>query len=156
MDASIMKYSLLTNPRTTNVNTHIDCDVTLEDGSVIPFTSAPDADTEYGIEIYKKLKTGKFGKVNKAPQSGGIYFWDRDAWTLFKTAEAVAVEQAEKVKSDRLSEAGQVLGVLSDAVDLGIATDEEKHRFDEWRKYRVVVSRVDTASPDIAWPEVPQ
>ncbi|ECY4497100.1 tail fiber assembly protein, partial [Salmonella enterica subsp. enterica serovar Stanley] len=33
------------------------------------------------------------------------------------------------------------------------ATDDEKAQLDEWKKYRVLVNRVDTANPD--WPDVP-
>ncbi|ECV9912023.1 tail fiber assembly protein [Salmonella enterica subsp. enterica] len=40
-----------------------------------------------------------------------------------------------------------------DAIDLGIATDEEKSQLAEWKKYRVLVNRVDTSNPD--WPDVP-
>ncbi len=42
---------------------------------------------------------------------------------------------------------------LQDAVDLDIATDDEKAQLDEWKKYRVLVNRVDTSNPD--WPEQP-
>ncbi|EBA1890335.1 TPA: tail fiber assembly protein [Salmonella enterica subsp. houtenae] len=37
---------------------------------------------------------------------------------------------------------------LQDAVYPGIATDDEKVQFDEWKKYRLVVNRVDTLNPD--------
>ncbi|EEE2022179.1 tail fiber assembly protein, partial [Salmonella enterica subsp. enterica serovar Clackamas] len=39
------------------------------------------------------------------------------------------------------------------AVDPGIATDDEKAQLDEWKKYRVLVNRVDTSNPD--WPTPP-
>ncbi|NYK86809.1 tail fiber assembly protein, partial [Salmonella enterica] len=35
----------------------------------------------------------------------------------------------------------------------GIATDDEKAQLDEWKKYRVLVNRVDTSNPD--WSEKP-
>ncbi|EAA2712373.1 tail fiber assembly protein [Salmonella enterica subsp. enterica] len=38
-------------------------------------------------------------------------------------------------------------------MDPGIATDEEKSQLAEWKKYRVLVNRVDTSNPD--WPEQP-
>ncbi|EAM2862603.1 hypothetical protein AHS81_01750 [Salmonella enterica] len=38
-------------------------------------------------------------------------------------------------------------------MDLGIATDDEKAQLDEWKKYRVLVSRVDISNPD--WPQKP-
>lgn len=46
---------------------------------------------------------------------------------------------------------------LQDAVDLDMATDEEKSRYDAWRKYRVLLMRVDTSqAPDINWPDPPE
>ncbi|ECO5043119.1 tail fiber assembly protein [Salmonella enterica] len=34
-----------------------------------------------------------------------------------------------------------------------MATDDEKTQIDEWKKYRVLVNRVDTVNP--VWPEQP-
>ncbi|EMY0612461.1 tail fiber assembly protein [Yersinia enterocolitica] len=42
------------------------------------------------------------------------------------------------------------------AVDKGIATEEESTALDEWKKYRVLLMRVDTSkAPDILWPPQP-
>ena len=44
-----------------------------------------------------------------------------------------------------------------DAVDAGIATTEEAAALAEWKKYRVLLMRVDTdTAPEIIWPEQPQ
>ncbi|WP_241232571.1 tail fiber assembly protein, partial [Escherichia coli] len=43
-----------------------------------------------------------------------------------------------------------------DAVDADIATDEETSTLTEWKKYRVLLMRVDTSTaPDIEWPTPP-
>ena len=42
---------------------------------------------------------------------------------------------------------------LQDAVELGIATAEETAALSEWKKYRVLLMRVDTAKPE--WPTQP-
>ncbi|WP_332128981.1 tail fiber assembly protein, partial [Escherichia coli] len=45
---------------------------------------------------------------------------------------------------------------LQDAVDLEIATDEERWLLEAWNKFRVLLNRVDTSTaPDIEWPAVP-
>ncbi|MGG2140372.1 tail fiber assembly protein [Symbiopectobacterium sp. RP] len=44
---------------------------------------------------------------------------------------------------------------LQDAVDLDMATDEEKAALTEWQKYVVLLSRVDVNATDIEWPEQP-
>ncbi|HEC8642123.1 TPA: tail fiber assembly protein [Salmonella enterica subsp. enterica serovar Newport] len=60
--------------------------------------------------------------------------------------------EAEKVR--RLAEAEAAIAPLARAVKRDIATDEEQKRLDAWELYSVLVSRVDTASPD--WPEKPE
>ncbi|HFD9617174.1 TPA: tail fiber assembly protein [Salmonella enterica] len=62
-------------------------------------------------------------------------------------------QQAEAKKVKLLEEAETVITPLARAVKLGIATDEERQRLEVWEQYSVLVSRVDTASPD--WPEKP-
>nr|WP_272979746.1 tail fiber assembly protein [Pectobacterium carotovorum] len=45
---------------------------------------------------------------------------------------------------------------LQDAVDLGIASEEEKSTLNAWKKYRVQLMRLDTSkAPDVEWPEEP-
>ncbi|EON9774816.1 tail fiber assembly protein, partial [Escherichia coli] len=46
---------------------------------------------------------------------------------------------------------------LQDAVDLEIATEEETSLLEAWKKYRVLLNRVDTSTaPDIEWPVIPE
>ncbi len=67
--------------------------------------------------------------------------------------KAAQLRQAEETKSRPLQMASEKIAPLQDAVDLGLATDDEKAQLDEWKKYRVLVNRVDTLNPD--WPEKP-
>ncbi|WP_181377708.1 tail fiber assembly protein [Limnobaculum xujianqingii] len=67
-----------------------------------------------------------------------------------------AIRVAEIEQKQRLNAVTALIDPLFDAVDLGIATADEKQRYDELRKYRVLLSRVDISkAPDIDWPEVP-
>lgn len=66
---------------------------------------------------------------------------------------AARLREVEGTKSRLLQMASGKIAPLQDAVDLGIATDDEKAQLDEWKKYRVLVNRMDTSAPD--WPEVP-
>jgi hypothetical protein len=46
---------------------------------------------------------------------------------------------------------------LQDAIDAEIATDKEKTLYAEWKKYRVLLNRIDVdAAPAITWPEKPE
>ncbi|ECC1691795.1 tail fiber assembly protein [Salmonella enterica subsp. salamae] len=57
------------------------------------------------------------------------------------------------MKNWLLQIASEKITLLQDEVDLDIATDDEKAQLDEWKKYRLLVNRVDTSAPD--WPEQP-
>nr|ELR5201276.1 tail fiber assembly protein [Providencia rettgeri] len=66
------------------------------------------------------------------------------------------IAEAEQQKQSLLAEANNAIAPLQDAVDLGIATDEEKAKLTAWKTYRVLLNRVDTSTaPDIDWPQKP-
>ncbi len=63
---------------------------------------------------------------------------------------------AESQKTQFISLANEKITPLSDAVELDIATDEEMLLLKEWKKYRVMLNRVDTSNaPKIDWPIKP-
>lgn len=63
---------------------------------------------------------------------------------------------AANKKSILISEASAVIAPLQDAVDLEMATNSEKDSLVVWKKYRVLLNRVDISSaPEIDWPELP-
>lgn len=67
------------------------------------------------------------------------------------------IAKAELERSNMVSKASVVISPLQDAIDLDIATEEEKQKYNTWRLYRVLLSRVDTSTaPDITWPESPE
>lgn len=76
------------------------------------------------------------------------------------TAPVIEAEDVVFLASSRLAaemdDANRTIAPLQDAVDISMATDEETARLAEWKKYRVMLSRIDvTAAPDIDWPEKP-
>lgn len=63
---------------------------------------------------------------------------------------------AEQKKSELMAIAERAIAPLQDAVDLGMATDAEAALLLEWKKYRVLLNRIDTSiAPDIEWPVAP-
>ena len=52
--------------------------------------------------------------------------------------------------------ASEHIAPLQDAADLEIATKEETSLLEAWKKYRVLLNRVDTSTAqDIEWPALP-
>lgn len=65
--------------------------------------------------------------------------------------------QATYKKQSRMSEASSTITPLQDAVDTGIATDEETRQLTVWRTYRALLGRINPEdAPDITWPEKPE
>ncbi len=63
------------------------------------------------------------------------------------------IAMAESEKSRLRASADSEIEWRQDAVDAGIATEEETAALAEWKKYRVLLMRVDTTDPD--WPTPP-
>lgn len=69
------------------------------------------------------------------------------------TAEELKLT-AELRKAQLRNSADSEIAWQQDAIDVGIATDEEAAELSEWKKYRVLLMRVDTAAP--VWPTPPE
>jgi len=66
------------------------------------------------------------------------------------------IAQNVSMKTSLMNEASQTISVLQDAVDLEIATEEEAEKLPLWKKYRVLLSRVNAnTDQEITWPLKP-
>lgn len=83
--------------------------------------------------------------------------WDGQGWVENREkAQAQAQADAEETKSILAASAEREIAVLTRAVRLGMATQQEKTMLDKWERYSVYLSRLDTTTaPDITWPEIP-
>ncbi|EKN9113267.1 tail fiber assembly protein [Salmonella enterica] len=111
-------------------------------------------DTTTGNQVYISAPGPLPENVTSVSPDGKYQKWDGKAWVKDEAAETAArLREAEGTKSRLLQMAAEKIAPLQDAVNLGLATDDEKVQLDEWKKYRVLVNRVDTTNPD--WPDVP-
>ncbi|HBC5219937.1 TPA: tail fiber assembly protein [Serratia marcescens] len=148
-----MNYGQVKKCRTTNIKKYIDCDVIFPDlsDSPISFTAIPNDSTEHGRDIYNRALNGEFGVIVIAKNEVG-YYWDGNEFVEYDfDIEALHFDE---MKNRLISEASQKISILSDAVDLGIATDEEKVNIDKWKQYRVLVNRMSKENGS-GWPEKP-
>lgn len=84
--------------------------------------------------------------------NNGWMFNGSDVFPVQETMESAASK-----KSSLLAVAAAEIAPLQDAADIDIATDEELMRLMAWKKYRVMLSRIDVSkAPEIEWPEVPE
>ncbi|EOI7988446.1 tail fiber assembly protein [Enterobacter hormaechei] len=114
--------------------------------------SIPADAVEISEELYFSLLEGQStGKVIAANKAGIPILTDPPEQTV---EELVAL--AEETKAVLMTETNARILPLQDAFDLGLETEEEKQLLLAWKKYRVLLSRVNTeTAPDIEWPEKP-
>ncbi len=80
--------------------------------------------------------------------------WDGVAWVTDTAAQHAAdVADAEQKKSALRAATDAEIAWRQDAVDAGLVAEEETAALSEWKKYRVLLMRVDTAAPE--WPTPP-
>jgi len=115
-------------------------------------------ETVYSVENKQELVVDYIGPVRDgfvvvAPTSP-FDKWDGQKWVTDAEAQHAAdVAAAEQKKVFLLAEANIAIAPLQDAFDLDMATDAEKALLLAWKKYRVLLMRVDTAKP--VWPTPP-
>lgn len=92
------------------------------------------------------------------PPLGRYNRWDGKKWVIDMDAQAAAdVTIAENQKAQLRTLADKEIAWRNDAVDEGIATEKEAAALAEWKKYRVLLMRVNTSNaPDIEWPPRPE
>ncbi|EMS1064490.1 tail fiber assembly protein [Providencia stuartii] len=91
------------------------------------------------------------GKMRVAGKNGLPKWGD-----LPKPTKEQLIAEAEQQKQSLLAEATEAIAPLQDAIDLEMATEEETASLKEWKKYRVLLNRVDTSTAsDVDWPEKP-
>nr|ELR5041267.1 tail fiber assembly protein [Providencia stuartii]ELR5081626.1 tail fiber assembly protein [Providencia stuartii] len=83
--------------------------------------------------------------------------WNGKKWVTDTEAQKAAlVAEADNEKAQRLDEANSTIMYLHEAVDVDLATEAETEALQEWKKYRVLLNRVDTSTaPNIDWPQKP-
>lgn len=109
--------------------------------------------TEY-IEVTESV----FTEFSATPPDGKIRGTDDDgmpAWVDIPPPTKEELSAAAELKKANLRiQADSEIDWRQDAVDAGIATGEETAALAEWKKYRVLLMRVDTAKP--VWPTPPE
>ncbi|PQQ41584.1 phage tail protein [Photorhabdus luminescens] len=98
-----------------------------------------------------------FNEFSGIPPIGKILSSGEDGLPCWENIPPPTKEElifiAESQKTQFISLANEKITPLSDAVELDIATDEEMLLLKEWKKYRVMLNRVDTSNaPEIDWP----
>ncbi|MEQ9870692.1 tail fiber assembly protein, partial [Pectobacterium odoriferum] len=117
--------------------------------------------TVYSTETRQAQTVSQFGELPEgftllAPATE-FDKWNGKKWVIDKAAQAAAaLKVAQQELAARRAAATSRINELTYAVNLDIATDEEKAAMTAWQTYAVLLSRIDVSTAKIDWPEAPQ
>lgn len=115
-------------------------------------SNIPDDAVEITDDEWLSLLEGQSeGKIISSDSNGRPILIDQPAPTKDEL-----ISMGIKEKERLIAEATVKIAPFQDAEDLDMATPEEKSSLMAWKKYRVLLNRVDTSlAPDITWPQPP-
>lgn len=111
----------------------------------IEYRNLPDDVIVIPDELYQQLK----GKSIEAGEDGV----PRILTPPPPTPEQI-IAMAEMKRTSHVANANTEIAWRQDAVDADMATSEESRALTEWKKYRVLLMRIDTSKP--VWPPKPE
>ncbi|MCX8583463.1 MULTISPECIES: tail fiber assembly protein [unclassified Gilliamella] len=107
----------------------------------------------YTDEEYAEMaiKANEEGKVLKNI-NGKLMLVDSEPIAL--TNEQI-VSQNKTIKNALISEANKKIAILQDIIDLDMQESNEEEQLKQWKKYRILLTRVDASDVNAAFPEKP-
>lgn len=108
---------------------------------------------------YVKVVDEDYDSLMAGQTEGKVIVSDKNGYPVLAEPPAPTHESCcsgEFSKTSLMQAANDIITPLEDASELGIATEEEAAALLRWKRYRVMLNRVDvTTAPDIEWPERP-
>lgn len=132
------------NPRWVDADkTAINLLVVFNDGmnEEAPFTAHAMDCEAHGRELYYRAVYEEFGPVAE--------------FVPPVIDPAVVLTQNTQQRDALMFGATQAIAPLQDAVDLGVATQDEQARLLAWKTYRIALNRLDLAKQPVSWPILP-
>ncbi|MEQ2027320.1 tail fiber assembly protein [Xenorhabdus szentirmaii] len=115
----------------------------------------PDDGIDVDETVFKEYTTPQSDKI-RVMGNDGMPAWDDIPPSPPPTLHELQ-QHAEHKKQYLMSEASNAIAPLQYAVDLKMATNEEQSALMEWKKYYVLLNRIDCSkTPNIDWPEAPK
>ena len=115
--------------------------------------------TVYNIETQESSKVDYLGPINEGftlMEPSQFSKWDGKKWILDEDEQnAFKVKQNKSLKNSLLNEANENISLLQDAIDLDMAEDGDEDKLKAWKKYRILLNRIDISNITVVFPEKP-
>jgi len=83
--------------------------------------------------------------------------WNGSKWIEDTETKNQSIKDTNQSKiNEMIKETTQKIEILQDIVDLGMQENNEDEQLKEWKRYRILLTRIDTNNIEITWPIKPQ
>lgn len=117
----------------------------------------------YSKETGEAVEIKELGQVPEnltdKPKPEGFYLWQDNDWTLDKSKQHdFIVSQNDSLEHELLIEAKEKIDILQDELDLEMSDDIEatEKSLKAWKRYRVLLNKLDVTQEDLIFPTKPE
>ena len=115
--------------------------------------------TVYNIETQESFKVDYLGPINDGftvMEPFQFSKWNGKKWVLDEGEQTTfKIKQNKSLKNSLLNEANENISILQDAIDLDMAEDGDEEKLKAWKKYRILLNRIDVSNIPVVFPEKP-
>ncbi|KFA58980.1 Tail fiber assembly protein from lambdoid prophage DLP12 [Gilliamella apicola] len=116
--------------------------------------------TVYNIETQEPLKIEYIGKIRDGfTELEPFEFcqWNGKKWVLDEIAKNESIiKNNQLLKNSLLNDANEKIAILQDIIDLDMQEMDEEAQLKQWKKYRILLMRVDVSDINAKFPDKPK
>lgn len=116
-------------------------------------------ETVFDIETKESFKIDYLGEIKEGFTSLEPFQfskWNGKKWVLDEDEQnAFKIKQNKMLKNSLLNEANENISILQDAIDLNMSENGDEDKLKVWKKYRVLLNRIDVSNIAVIFPEKP-
>ena len=116
-------------------------------------------ETAYSIETQESSKVDYLGPIKTGftlLEPFQFSRWNGEKWVLDEDEQnAYKIKQNKALKASLLNEANENISILQDTIDFGMSEDGDEDKLKAWKKYRILLNRIDVSNIPVVFPEKP-
>jgi len=91
------------------------------------------------------------------PPPSSFHQWSGKKWVLDENAKNEhLIKNNQNLKNSLINAANEKIAVIQDIIDLDMQEADEEVQLKKWKKYRILLTRVDASDINAVFPEKPQ
>ena len=116
--------------------------------------------TAYNIETKEAVEIDYLGQIKEGftlLKPFEFCKWSGEEWVHDEEAEKEQmIKNNQALRNALLNEANDKIAILQDIIDLDMQENDEEAQLKKWKKYRILLTRLDTSDINVVFPIKPQ